>query len=204
MRYKKEFDQLESKVTFINSELSSLEGKCSLLDEQISESEQKIKNLSHKKELYKKSVELLSLVQQATKEKIKEGFESIVSYALKYIYNADYEFSLEFGKRGNLQEIDFNVKTPDFKLPSDPKDTSGGGVLDILSLALRTALLELSKPKIEGFIVLDEPFKHLSKDYLQQAGEFLKAINKRINRQIIMITHKEEMLSNADNLIEIK
>lgn len=204
MNYKSEIEQLESKLNELKEELSSLQGKCSLLGEQIATSEHKLKELAHKKEVYRKSVELLTLVQKATKEKIKEGFENIVTYALRYIYNDDYAFELEFGRRGNLQEIDFNVKTPDFKEAFDPKDTSGGGVLDILSLALRIALLELAKPKIEGFVILDEPFKHLSKDYLQRSGEFLKAINKRINRQIIMVTHKEEMLTNADNIIEIK
>lgn len=203
MNYKSEIEQLESKLNSLNSELNSLSGKCSLLGEQISASEYKLKELAHKREVYRKSVELLTLVQKATKEKIKEGFENIVTYALRYIYNDDYAFELEFGRRGNLQEIDFNVKTPDFKEAFDPKETSGGGVLDILSLALRIALLELAKPKIEGFVILDEPFKHLSKEYLIRAGEFLQAINKRIHRQIIMVTHKEEMLSNTDNIIEI-
>ncbi len=198
-----ELNRLESKLISLTTELNSLSGKCALLNEQISASETKLKKLAHKKEIYQKSVELLTLVQKATKEKIKKGFEQIVTYALRYIYNDDYAFELEFGRRGNLQEIDFNVKAPDFKESFDPKDTSGGGVLDILSLALRIALLELAKPKIEGFIVLDEPFKHLSKNYLQRAGTFLKVINERINRQIIMVTHKSELLLDADNIIEI-
>jgi len=204
MDYKTDLEQLETKLNNLKSEVNSLSGKRELLNRQIENSNAKLQDLTYKREIYKKSIELLTFVQQATKEKIKEGFENLVTYALRYIYNNDYKFELEFGRRGNLQQLDFNIKTPDFKKPADPLDTSGGGVLDIISLALRLSLLELARPKIEGFLVLDESFKHLSQNYLENARKFLNAINKRINRQIIMITHKSELITNTENTIELK
>jgi DNA repair exonuclease SbcCD ATPase subunit len=198
-------EKLEDKLNELKSELSSLRGKCSILNEQIVSSEKKIKELDVKKELYRKSVELLILVEQSAKEVIKKGFEEIVTYALQYILNSgDYCLSLEFGRRGNLQEVNFNLQTPDCNEPHDPLISSGGGVLDILSLALRVSLLELTKPKIEGFLILDEPFKHLSTNYLESASKFIKVINNRINRQIIMVTHKKELVIDSNNNIEIK
>ena len=196
---------LESKLSELNSKQCSLQGQCILLNEQSNASEHKIEELTNKKELYRKSVELLTIVEKSSKEALKKGFEEIVSYALQYILGStEYSFNLEFGRRGNLTEMDFNLITPECKEPHDPLESSGGGVLDILSLALRVSLLELTKPKIEGFLCLDEPFKHLSSDYLERARDFLKAINRRINRQIIMVTHKEDLVTNADNSIEIK
>jgi len=195
---------LEEKLNQLNSEINSLSGKCDLLQDQINRSDIKIVDLGRKKEIYKKSVEFLRLVEQSTKEGMKKGFEQIVTYALKFIYSDDYGFELCSDKRGNLQEIDFNIQTPDVKNPGDPLDTSGGGVLDIISVALRIALLELSKPKINGFLVLDESFKHLSAVYLPKACEFLKVISKKINRQIIMVTHQSIFTEIANNIIEIK
>ena len=202
--YKSELTQLESKLTSLNSELNSLNGKCELLSKQNETSNTKLTELSHNREIYKKSIELLTLVQNETNNKIKSGFQDIVSYALRYVYNADYAFELEFGRRGNLPELDFNIKTPTCKKAYDPEDTSGGGVLNIVSLALRIALMELHKPKIEGFLILDEPFAQINgKENLEQAERFLKAINERIKRQIIMVTNGDQMLSIADNIIEI-
>jgi len=196
-------DQLEEKLNQLNSEINSLSGKCDLLQEQINRSNDNIIDLGRKKEIYKKSIEFLRIVEQSTKEGMKKGFEQIVTYALKYIYSSDYEFQLLLDKRGNLQEIDFNIKTPDVSKPGDPQDTSGGGVLDVISMALRVALLELSKPKINGFIVLDESFKHLSKEYLPKACKFLKIISQKINRQIIMVTHQDIFVEQADKAIRI-
>ncbi|GAG95161.1 unnamed protein product, partial [marine sediment metagenome] len=99
----------------------------------------------------KKAEEVFDLakVAEATKTKTKLGFEKIVTYALRYIYNSDYSFELEFGRQGNLSKLDFNVKTPDCKEPLDLLDSQAGGVLDVVSVALRIALLELIRPKVE-------------------------------------------------------
>lgn len=199
--------QIEEQINTLNSSLSSLKGQCSLLSEQITQHEHKLKQLLGNRELYVKSVELLNLVSEATKVKTKEGFEKIVTYALRYIYNSDYSFELEFGRRGNLSELDFNVKTPECKEPLNLLDSQAGGVLDVVSVALRIVLLELIRPRIEGMLILDESFKHLHSippEYLERVNMFIKEINKKFNRQIIMITGREELIKEADNLIELK
>lgn len=204
MNFAIDLQNIERNLTSFKSELDQKNGQLSLLTEQISNQKIKLEELNNKKILYTKSAELVNLVQLVTKQKMKESFERLVTYALRFIYSENYNFELEFGRRGNLSEINFNVKTPDFTESFDPLDTSGGGVLDILSLALRICLIELSHPKIEGFILLDEPFKHLSKEYLEKAEKFLEAINKKIGRQIILVTHKSELVDSATHKIEVK
>jgi len=194
---------LESKLKELNKEVGSLEGQCEILTQQIDKNTTLLGNNKIAKERNLKAVEILNLVQKTTREKIKESFEQIVTYALRYIYSDDYSFELEFDRRGNLSTMDFNIKTPEFTESANPEDTSGGGVLDICALALRMVLLEVSTPKVEGCIILDESLKHLSKDYRERASKFLKEINSKLNRQIIMISHAEEFLQDDHNLIEI-
>lgn len=197
---------IEKKINTLDSSLSSLKGQCNLLTTQITQHEHKLQQLLGNRKRYVKSVELLNLVSEATKVKTKEGFEKIVTYALRYIYNSDYSFELEFGRRGNLSELDFNVKTPDCKEALDLLDSQAGGVLDVVSVALRIALLELIRPRIEGFLILDESFKHLHAtppEYLERVSLFIKEINKKFNRQVIMITGRKELIKEADNLIEL-
>lgn len=202
---KNEIENLEFYVNELESELSSLKGQCSLLSEQINMSEQKIDNLEEDHINYKKSVELLNLVQKVTRDVICNNFETLVTNALQYIFQSnDYTFHLDFNKRGNLQELNFNIKKPELEEPIDPTETSGGGLMDIISLALRLVLMEVAKPKIEGPLILDESFKHLSSNLQPQALNFLKEMNQKMNRQIILITHQKEFINNADNLVEIK
>lgn len=196
---KKDIEKLEKQLAGLNTSLAEAKGRFKLLNEQITKGEAKLLDFDHKKEVYKKSVELLALVDQNTKEATKKGFEKIVDYALQYILgNNEYKLDIKFGRRGNLQEVDFNLLTPNCQEAHTP----GGGVTDILGLSLRIALLELAK--IPGFICFDESFKHLSADYLVMAEKFLRAISEKIHRQIIMVSHRPEFLNSDNNLIEIK
>lgn len=204
MKLEQEIDNLESAFDELSNKVGRVQGEVSLMKENYEKTRNLIDKYTVNKENYKKAVEVLSLVQQITRDKIKDNFETLVTYALRFIYSDDYSFSLEFGRRGNLSELDFNIKTPDFEEACDPLDSSGGGVLNIVSVALRAVLLEVAVPKIEGFVLMDESFANLSKEYLENASLFLKELNKKLNRQIIMISHQSYFKENCDNLIEIK
>ena len=196
--------ELENKVNSFKSEVDMLKGKLSTLEDQLCDSSEKLDELKIEKELNTKSVEVLTLVQESTKTLITNMFEGIVTNALQFIHQSDdYKFELEFGRRGNLPELNFNIKTPDMQESHDILATRGGGSADIVSLALRLVLLEVSKT--DGFLFLDEPFKHLdNEDTLNKAIEFIKEIQKNTDRQIMLITHKKELTDKEEKVIWVK
>jgi len=82
----------------------------------------------------------------------------------------------------------------------DILDCRGGGTCDVVSLALRLVLLEISK--MPGFLFLDEPEKHLdSPETLKKMIEFIKEMQKDTKRQIFWITHKEEVVESVSKPI---
>ena len=183
--------QIEAQFEEFTQRVGELKGEYNTLLTQQNDSDILIDKLKKDEETYTKAVELLSLVQKVTRDKIKEGFESIVTHALNYIFESDkYSFHLVFGRRGNLQELNFAIQTPDKTEPLDPMTTDAGGTLNIISLALRIVLMEVASPKINGFIISDESFSNLSEDYVERASQFLKEINQRMGRQIIAISHQ--------------
>ena len=200
-----EIKQLESDFEEFTQRVGSLQGEYKTLSNQQNESATAIEKYKEDEVIYSQAVELLSLVQKVTRDKIKNAFEDIVTHALNYIYESDkYSFHLVFGRRGNLQELDFAVQTPDKTIPLDPMLTDAGGTLNIISLALRIVLMEVASPKIQGFIVSDESFANLSEEHVEQACQFLKEINQKMDRQVIAISHQSKMLDSADKLIEVK
>lgn len=196
--------ELENKITKFTSEVDRLKGKLSTLEDQYVESQEKLDELKTEKNLNTKAVEVLTLVQESTKTLITNLFEGIVTNALQYVYQSDdYKFKLDFDRKGNLPTLNFNVKTPDKKEPHDIMNTEGGGTTDVVSLALRLVLLEISKK--EGFIFLDEPAKHLdNEDTFKKCYEFIEEYQKKTNRQFILITHKKEIIECAKDVIYIK
>ncbi|MCK9542963.1 MAG: hypothetical protein M0R03_13130 [Novosphingobium sp.] len=196
--------ELENKIESFTSEVDRLKGKLSTLEDQFVESQERFDNLKIEKELNSKAVEVLTLVQDSTKTLIINMFESLVTHALQFIHQSDeYKFELDFGRRGNLPELSFNILTPGMQEPHDIMTTRGGGTCDTTSLALREVLLEVSKTN--GFLFLDEPFKHLDNDETVMKGmEFIKEIQKKTGRQIMIITHKTIIADNEEGVVWIK
>ncbi len=195
---------LKTKIKDFEDNVSSLKGRLDLLENQFVEANEMIESLKDLQITNKKSIELMNVVQSVTKDLIKSTFEHIVSNALSFIHQSDdYRFELEFDRRGNIPKLKFLVKTPDMQESHDIMNTRAGGSKDIVALALRLVLLEVSRN--DGFLFLDEPFKRLDNaETERKAIEFIQEMQRESNRQIIIISHKDEVINSVDNPIIIK
>ena len=72
---------------------------------------------------------------------------------------------------------------------------------DIIALVFEIIFVYLSGS--QKTIVLDESLKFLSTNYLQTASNFLAEICSRLQMQLILVTHKEDLQLSADNIITI-
>ncbi len=193
--------EIKNQISSFEKEVDSLKGKLSLLNQQLEESLTKQKDLQHLQLVNNKAVEILHLVKKVTEERITENFERVGTSALQVIHQSnDYKFKLEFGRRGQLPELRFNVITPEMSEFHNILNVSAGGSRDVLALALRFIVLELSKNP--GFLFLDEPEKRLDNpETLKQMIKFIIDFQKKTGRQIIAITHKQEFVDAVPNPI---
>ena len=197
-------DNIKQSIKSLEEETNSLQGKVSLLEEQYTSNLNKIEHLKDLEDSNAKGIEILNFIQQTTSEVIKNAFENIVTNALQYVHQDNgYEFKLNFGKRGNNPELKFNLKTPEMQEEHDIVTTREGGAKDIIALALRQVLLEVSHNT--GFLFLDEPFKRLDNEETEKnAMEFIKELQRESGRQILLITHKPTVVDSVPNPIIFK
>lgn len=197
-------ENIEEEFKTLNSQLGIIQGKYDLLNNQVTELEDDIEDLKDTKELETKAVELINLAQKVTREKTRAQFDQLVTYAIQYVFEDErFKFSLEFDRRGAMGTLDFNIQTPELKEKANIIDTDSGGLINVVSLALRLVIIETFNPKNEGFLVFDEIFEGLSAEFLPKTGQFLSEISKKLDRQIIMITHKDELKTFAGHTIDI-
>jgi DNA repair exonuclease SbcCD ATPase subunit len=138
-------------------------------------------------------------VAKETQEQLKYQIADIVNMALDTCFPGEYTFDVDFQiKRGKTEASLVFIKDGH---SVDPMDASGGGVVDLASFALRIAVWCLGKT--DNVIVLDEPFRFLSRDLQPQAGEILREISHRLNLQIIMVTHSKDIISASDRVFEV-
>lgn len=171
------------------------------------------KRLKETVELKKESEKKLKLVEQAqvflqkvaqsTQEKLKFQIEDIVNLALESVFPNEYEFKIEFNvSRGKTDaELVFLDKRTGQTI--DPMEASGGGVIDLTCFALRISAWALESGT-DNLIILDEPFKFVSRDLQERAGEILKTLSEKMKLQILMVTHIPEFIEVADKVFEVK
>jgi ABC-type cobalamin/Fe3+-siderophores transport system ATPase subunit len=119
--------------------------------------------------------------------------------ALEYIMDDPYKFELDFVVKRNKTECDIYFVRDGKRIK--PIDHSGGGAVDIASLASRIALWSLGGA--DNILIFDEPFKFVSREYQFKVGELLKKLSDQLNLQILMASHNNNFIQQSDNIIEI-
>jgi len=169
------------------------------LDAVVLSHKQSVRRLKH----LEQAQAFLQKVAQDTQEQLKIHVEDIVQLALDAIFPDKYKFEIQFnisyGK--TTAELVFISKQSGHIV--DPMIASGGGVVDICSFALRLACWTLSRG-IDKTIILDEPFRFLSKNIQESAGTLLRELSNRLDIQIILITHMDALMDAADKTINVR
>jgi energy-coupling factor transporter ATP-binding protein EcfA2 len=80
----------------------------------------------------------------------------------------------------------------------------GGGVADVVSLALRVAFLEVARPMVPGPLVLDEPAQQVSHRFLSRVARLLKGFSDSFGRQLIVTTHNQPLSGTADAVFVLR
>jgi len=175
-------------------------GKRELLQKEKNSYDNKIKLLESRIISIEKAQIFIQKVAKETQEKLRYHIEDIVQMALDACNLEEYEFRVKFEIKRGKTEADLIYLKDD--QPVNPIDATGGGVVDITAFALRIAAWSLSKT--DNLIIFDEPFKHISKNLRNQAGEILNKLSKKLNLQMIIVTHDEEIMNNSDKIFRVK
>lgn len=142
---------------------------------------------------------LLETTSKMAREKARELLETTATTALQYVFGQNFSASIELKTSAGKSSADIYVVTDMGNgnvVKARPENSCGGGVVDIVSIALRIAMKKLMN--VNGPLILDEPGKHVSAEYSVKLAEFLKYISVKFGIQIIFVTHNEDLKSIAD------
>jgi DNA repair ATPase RecN len=129
-------------------------------------------------------------ISEQIQKKAHLQISAIVTRCLQTVFqDSDYKFQIKFEQKRGKTEANLIFSKNGMEV--DPMTASGGGVVDVAAFALRIACLVLSLPKKRKFLVLDEPFRFLSKDYQPAIQELLMALSQELGIQILMVTHSD-------------
>lgn len=202
----KKISELDNQLDQIKNYILREQGKKDKLLEQLHENKVTIEKIIIDQELLEKVIILFQKTSEFARLQAKKQIETLVTKCLQYVFETDIEFIIELEELRGKANAEFYVVSThgDTIIKTRPELSRGGGVVDIISLALRIAFLQIHKPKIEGPLILDEPAKHVSEDYVFNVGDFLKQSSEMFNRQIIMVTHNQHLSAISDNAYRVE
>ena len=149
----------------------------------------------------------LGLLEQcniAARDFVKIEVEQLVTQGLRSIFeNPTIQFNIDFVTKRNQVEAEFTLSSEKdgTRIQGDILSSRGGGIVDVISISLRIIIMQLMK--VKGPLVLDEPGKYISAQFIGSFGKFLTEVSNTFNRQIIMITHNDKLAEFANNTIEV-
>lgn len=200
-------DQLGLELDRLGKELASCrklyhqgKGRLELLRDRSRSIEARLSEVTTDLELWDKAHALLADASDFARERVRRVIEDTVTAALRAVVSEDLTFHVEVGDRGGQPTADWLVVSEHGSqtVAASPEDARGGGIVDVVSLALRIALLELIEPQISGPLVLDEPGKMVSEEFIPQLAAFLRFYAEQTGRQVLMVTHNEVLAEAAD------
>lgn len=181
--------------------LNRKKGELSKIESQIDELRDRESDMESSITKTEKARVILQTVAKETQEEIQIHISDLVSMALSSVFPDPYQFNLDFELKRGKTECNLYFTKDNKKF--NPLQSSGYGVIDIASFSLRVALWSLSNPVSRNTLILDEPFKFVSKDYLSKVAEMIKEISNKMGLQIIMVTHLNELMDSADKTFKV-
>ena len=137
---------------------------------------------------YAVSLETQRLIREAsqmTLSNLSVRIGTIVTKALSQVLGAGYRFNLDFDIKYNKLATDMYLEKDGNRY--DLRKDNGDGVVDIVALALRIAVLCLDRRKLRRLLILDEPCGAVSVNYQHVLGAMIKQLSDMLDLQVIMV-----------------
>jgi len=198
------FVEVKTLLDNFNTKLMKADARKEEFISQLEEKTKECAKLKEENDALSKTLHLLEQCNIAARDFVKVEVEQLVTQGLRSIFeNPSIQFNIDFVTKRNQIEAEFTLshEKDGKQIQGDILTTYGGGVVDVISFSLRVIIMQLMK--IGGPIILDEPGKMISAQFIGAFGKFLTEVSKTFNRQIIMITHNHKLAEFAKNSIEV-
>lgn len=203
--------QIDSGLVDLRERYQQAAGQLALLEGQRDEKKKGLARAKEDIETWEKVQVLLAKTSEYAREQLKQRIEEIVTAALQAVWEDDRRFIVWLYTYNSQPAADFKVlkRGPDGEFVEvHPYDGSGGGLADVVSMALRLSLLELTRPKPGGPVILDEPAKHVDNENagakMANIASFLEKYTKSTGRQMLFNSHNQILEQVADRVYKTR
>ena len=144
---------------------------------------------------------ITQFLAKQNQDKLAVILNKTVTKGIQSVFGGTYQFTMVIETKGETLQAIPTLSKGGFVY--SPKSSEGGGVLQMVSLALRVCLLVLLKDPTP-IVILDEIFKDVGKKDLGNACKMVKILSEEMNIQFILTTHAKEIVDVSDSITYVE
>ncbi len=190
------FDQLK---TTYNQKV----GELNKLRRDLASSQAKVVELTDKEDMTLKTSLFLQSLSDQTRLQVLDKISGIVTEALHTVKDKNMIFTMNLVTKANQPTLEMGILDKLSGQTYDVINSFGGGICDIVSLALRIALLVKWQPSLSRILVLDEACKHVAVKDQELLSTFVRKLSEALNVQFIWISHSDILQQAAHKIFEV-
>ena len=187
-------------LTSLSNQIKKAYDRHRFLSEEAETLEIEVDVLTEEQEVLEKAITVMRKAAKLSQRHIAVHLAGIVTKAIRTSIIKPYVFHIEFVERRNVTEADVYVTLHGNR--ANIMESTGGGMADICSFALKVAYLLLSNAN--RVLIIDEIARHVNSPQQRKAfASVVKALSREFDIQIIITTTLPEFLEISDNIIQI-
>lgn len=147
---------------------------------------------------------LLMATIDSQREVVRERMEKMVASALRSVFGKGMDFRFDITTRRGVANFEPQIG---YRRKAEAHWAGvgevGGGMVDVLAFVLRVCVLLMVQPARPRLLVLDEPFKHVSSQYLPAVAMLVKSLADDMGIQFVIVSHEPEVAGAADRVFKV-
>jgi DNA repair exonuclease SbcCD ATPase subunit len=191
---------MKDQIKLLQQELDRNKAKKELLSSQLEQEQIKLKKLTRRVRHAEEARDVIINVGRKTQEKLEFHISSLVSTALAAVFPDPYSFLLNFIHSRNNSSASMFLERNGKKY--NPLQATGGGVVNITTLALRIGFWSLKKNR--PVFILDEPTRDLYPHLQPKASQMFKMLSEKMKLQFIIVSHEDGLIEEADKVFRVE
>lgn len=195
--------QLSNKFEQLKTNYNQKVGQLQAIQDHLASSKTQLIALTDKEDLTLKTSLFLQSLSDHTRLQVLDKIAGIVTDALQTIKDTNLTFTMRLVIKANQPTLEMGIIDKLSGQTYDVLTSFGGGICDIVSLALRVALLVKWQPTLSRVLILDEACKHVAQKDQELLAIFVRKLSEALNVQFIWISHSEILEQAGHKIFEV-
>lgn len=137
-----------------------------------------------------RAIDLMASFADKGQREMVALIERVVSVGMTEVFGKEIKLKAEIVEKRGAQGLSLYLM-----MDGERREFNqvGGGYVDVLGFIMQVAVVKLVGAA--PVLFLDEPFSHVSKNFLPRVSELVSALSSMMGLQIVIVTHETQLIS---------